>query len=75
MNYIDIPEASFGDLGSPAQLINSVEDHIHIVFILARTRSISEIVEEAKKGTSKWIKTKGAEFAIFIGRVGTGPFL
>jgi putative transposase len=62
------------DLGSPAQLINSVEDHIHVVFILARTRSISEIVEEAKKGTSKWIKTKGSEFADFHWQSGYGAF-
>src|SRR4051812_22901806 len=50
------------ELGSPALGINSVEDHIHIVFTLGRTRSISEVVEEAKTGSSKWIKTKAPEF-------------
>src|ERR1043165_61872 len=60
------------ELGSPALLVNSVEDHIHIVLSLSRTRSISEIVEEVKTGTSKWIKTKGSEFSNFHWQGGYG---
>jgi REP element-mobilizing transposase RayT len=63
------------ELGSPALLINSVEDHIHIVLSLSRTRSISEIVEEAKTGTSKWIKTKVLSSPIFTGRADMACFL
>jgi putative transposase len=41
------------ELGSPAVLINSVEDHVHILFSLSRTESISHVVQETKTGTSK----------------------
>jgi putative transposase len=62
------------ELGSPALLINSVEDHVHIVFSLTRTRTISEIVEAVKIGTSKWLKTKGSEFSQFHWQSGYGVF-
>jgi putative transposase len=62
------------ELGSPALGINSVEDHIHIVFTLGRTRSISEVVEEVKTGSSKWIKTKAPEFSNFHWQAGYGAF-
>lgn len=45
--------------------LNSVEDHVHILFELSRTVSVSEAVEEVKKASSKWIKTQGVEFAGF----------
>ncbi len=36
--------------------INSVEDHIHLLFELGRTVSVSQAVEDVKKSSSKWIK-------------------
>jgi REP element-mobilizing transposase RayT len=50
-------------LECPPTLINSVEDHIHILLELARTVSVSQAVEDMKKSSSKWIKTQGTEFA------------
>jgi putative transposase len=64
----------FKALDCHALLINSVEDHVHIVFDLARTRTISDVVEEVKKSTSKWLKTKGPEFAQFHWQAGYGAF-
>jgi putative transposase len=55
-------------------LLNSVEDHVHILFELARTVSVSQAVEEVKKSSSKWIKTQGAEFAGFAWQAGYGAF-
>jgi REP element-mobilizing transposase RayT len=55
-------------------LINSVEDHLHILFELARTVTVSEAVEEVKKSPSKWIKTQGNEFAGFAWQSGYGAF-
>ena len=55
-------------------LINSVEDHVHILFELARTASVSQAVEDVKKSSSKWIKTQGAEFAGFAWQAGYGAF-
>ena len=62
------------ELDSPALLINSVEDHVHIVFSLARTQTISTLAEQTKKSTSKWIKTKGAGLAGFHWQNGYGAF-
>ena len=61
-------------LGCAPVLINSVEDHAHLLFDLARTVSISQVVEEVKKSSSKWIKTQGQEFARFAWQAGYGAF-
>jgi len=62
------------NIGCPAVLINSVEDHVHILFDLARTVSVSEAVEDVKKHSSKWIKTQGTDFANFAWQAGYGAF-
>ena len=62
------------NLGCAPVLINSVEDHAHLLFDLARTVSISQVVEEVKKSSSKWIKTQGQEFARFAWQAGYGAF-
>jgi len=64
----------FADLKSPATLINSVEDHIHILFNMSRTIALAKAVEEIKKSTSKWIKTKGDRFQKFSWQAGYGAF-
>ena len=62
------------NLGATPVLINSVEDHIHLLFDLGRTTSVSKAVEDVKKSSSKWIKTQGAEFAVFAWQGGYGAF-
>jgi REP element-mobilizing transposase RayT len=62
------------NLGCAPVLIDSVEDHVHILFELARTVSVSQAVEEVKKSSSKWIKTRGAKFAGFSWQAGYGAF-
>jgi putative transposase len=62
------------NLGCPVILINSVEDHVHFLFELARTVAVSTVVEEVKKASSKWIKTQGFKFARFAWQAGYGAF-
>ena len=62
------------NLGCTPVLINSVEDHAHLLFDLSRTVSISQVVEDVKKASSKWIKTQGAAFAAFAWQSGYGAF-
>ena len=62
------------NLATTPVLINSVEDHAHILFDLGRTTSVSKAVEEVKKSSSKWIKTQGPEFASFAWQAGYGAF-
>ena len=62
------------NLGCPPALINSVEDHVHILFELGRTVAVSAAVEAVKKSSSKWIKTQGSEFVDFAWQAGYGAF-
>jgi len=62
------------NLDSPALRVNCVEDHAHILFSLSRNYAIKTIVEEVKKGSSKWIKTKGPRFGRFYWQNGYGAF-
>ena len=55
----------FRDLKSPSLIIDGTMDHLHILFSLARSIAIADVVEEAKTSSSKWIKTKGPEFRNF----------
>ena len=55
-------------------LINSVEDHVHILMELARTVSISQAVEKVKISSSKWLKTQGTELMRFTWQAGYGAF-
>jgi putative transposase len=57
---------------SPAKLIGGVEDHMHALFNLARTKSIAEVVEAVKTSTSKWMKTQGS--TTFSWQTGYGAF-
>ena len=54
------------NLGCPPVLINSVADHVHILFELGRTVAVSDAVEQVKKTSSKWIKTQGAECRLCV---------
>jgi putative transposase len=62
------------DLQSPAILMNSVADHIHVLFNLHRTKALSDVVMELKRGTSLWMKEQGPEFADFYWQSGFGAF-
>jgi len=52
------------NLESPALIINSVADHIHVLCQLSKNIAACKLVEEAKKSSSKWMKESGVvEFA------------
>jgi putative transposase len=55
-------------------LINSVEDHVHLLFNLGRTVSIADAVEEVKTTSSKWMKTQGPDLITFAWQKGYGAF-
>ena len=54
--------------------IGGVEDHVHLLVSLPRTLPLSKLVEEIKKGSSKWIKTKGNLYSNFAWQNGYGAF-
>ena len=53
--------------------IGGVEDHVHLLVSLHRTLALSKLIEEIKKGSSKWIKTKG-QYVDFAWQNGYGAF-
>lgn len=61
-------------LGSYVRKIGGIEDHLHILTSLPRTLSVSELLEEQKKNSSKWIKSKGSEYKDFSWQKGYGVF-
>jgi REP element-mobilizing transposase RayT len=64
---------ALGALRCPAVAVGGVADHVHILFVLARTVPLCEAVEEAKSGSSKWAKGNGGP-AGFYWQAGYGAF-
>jgi putative transposase len=62
------------NIDCPATLINSVEDHVHILFELNRTIALCSAVEDVKKSSSKWLKTQAPALADFSWQAGYGAF-
>ena len=60
--------------GSIPFLINGTEDHVHICSTLPKTVSLSKFLEDIKRNSSRWIKTKGLEYQKFAWQNGYGAF-
>jgi putative transposase len=65
---------TLNNLECPSLQVGGTEDHVHLFFGLSRTRTIADVVEMVKTSSSKWIKTKAAEFAEFHWQSGYGAF-
>jgi REP element-mobilizing transposase RayT len=55
-------------------IAGSVEDHIHFLCSLSRTCEPASMVKEVKRGSSRWLKTKGSGFNNFAWQNGYGIF-
>lgn len=49
-------------------------DHIHILCMLSKKIALMKLMEELKSHSSKWIKSKGAEYENFYWQDGYGAF-
>jgi len=54
--------------------INGMPDHIHILSTLPKTMAVSKYVENIKRTSSKWVKTKGFEYQKFCWQNGYATF-
>ncbi|MBL1149960.1 MAG: IS200/IS605 family transposase [Armatimonadetes bacterium] len=54
--------------------VGGFDDHVHLLLNLSRTLTIAQLVEHLKTGSSKWLKTKGPDFAGFAWQGGYGAF-
>jgi REP element-mobilizing transposase RayT len=64
----------FKECDSPAIIIGGTKNHVHILFSLSRKHCLSKVIEDVKKSSSKWIKTKGLEYKKFYWQNGYGAF-
>jgi REP element-mobilizing transposase RayT len=55
-------------------VIGGVDDHVHLLCNLSRTVTIADLVEEAKKAPSKWMKDQGPRYREFFWQSGYGAF-
>ena len=62
------------NVDSPALIINSVEDHVHALFLLSRKVPLMRIVGETKTETSKWLKKQSDGTEDFAWQGGYGAF-
>lgn len=60
-------------LDCPALCVGGMPDHVHLLFRLARTMTISDAVKAAKVESSKWMKEEGRVPA-FAWQAGYGVF-
>ena len=63
-----------GNMDCPAVKVGSVPDHVHFLCRLSRTLTVAKMVEEVKKGSSKWGKTKAVALRNFHWQNGYGAF-
>lgn len=54
--------------------IGGVEDHIHILCLLPRTRTVAEVVKETKRVSTNWLHEQAEELRGFHWQAGYGAF-
>jgi len=54
--------------------VGGCSDHVHICCLLSRKITQMKLLEEVKKESSKWIKTKGEQYENFYWQDGYGIF-
>ena len=54
--------------------VGGYDDHIHILCLLSKKVLLVKLMEELKSHSSKWIKTKGQDYANFYWQDGYGAF-
>jgi len=58
------------DRKCPAVIVGGIANHVHILCHLAKTESVSNLMEHLKASSSKWLKTQGSR--IFTWQRGYG---
>jgi REP element-mobilizing transposase RayT len=64
----------FREWDSPALVIGGAQDHVHALFSLSKNHPLKKIVEEVKKGSSKWMKAEGSKNPEFYWQSGYAGF-
>lgn len=62
------------NLESPVIQINSVRDHVHVLFVQSKNYAPAKIIEQLKSSSSGWIKTLNDCYSNFAWQNGYGEF-
>jgi REP element-mobilizing transposase RayT len=54
--------------------INTEPDHCHVLFLLHRTKSLSDVVGQLKSGSTNWLRVRHARYQDFHWQNGYGAF-
>jgi REP-associated tyrosine transposase len=65
---------TLSNLHSPCIEVNGTEDHLHFLTSQDKNISVSQLLCEVKKSSSKWIKTRGRELRDFQWQDGYAAF-
>ena len=61
-------------LGCSPIEINSEPDHAHLLFVMTRTETLSNVVGQIKKSANDWLRARRPQFADFYWQGGFGAF-
>ncbi|MBS1737812.1 MAG: IS200/IS605 family transposase [Bacteroidetes bacterium] len=77
----DVEEELFAYIGgiinanqSQSIKINGIENHIHILAVMPKNIALAKFVEEIKRNSSRWMKTKGKQYRNFAWQGGYAGF-
>ena len=62
------------NMACPLLKIGGTSNHLHILCRLERVVTVSKLLEETKKSSSKWMKSKDERLAGFAWQAGYGAF-
>ena len=62
------------NLDSPCLAVGGTNNHVHLLISQSKTLALSRLMEEIKKSSSKWIKTKSPKLRTFGWQDGYGAF-
>jgi REP element-mobilizing transposase RayT len=62
------------NLGSRCLAAGGTNNHVHLLVSQSKNMALSKLMEEIKKSSSKWTKTKGPELRTFGWQDGYGAF-
>jgi putative transposase len=62
------------DTGSMPILINGTNNHVHILCIMSKNIALAKLIEEIKRHSSRWIKTKDIHYRDFAWQGGYAGF-
>ena len=66
--------AVINDNGSIPIIINGTNNHVHILCVMSKTITLAKLVEEIKRHSSRWIKSRGRQYKGFAWQSGYAAF-